>query len=92
VQSWYIAESLERAAWIAADQQRHHRAARLFGAAHVLRESMGAPMPLGDMPLHAPRLQEVKADLDEATFTVLWDEGRAMNLDQAVEYALSEDD
>jgi tetratricopeptide (TPR) repeat protein len=84
-------ESLERAAWIAADQGRHHRATRLFGAAAALRENIGAPMPLGDMPLHEPRLQAVKAALGEATFAALWDEGRAMSLDQAVEYALSDD-
>jgi predicted ATPase len=85
-------ESLERAAWIAADQNRHQHAARLLGAAMALRESMGMPFPLGDMPLHEPRLQAVKAALDEATFAALWEEGRAMSLDQAVTYALSEGD
>jgi hypothetical protein len=87
-----IPESLERCAWVAADQRFFCRAARLFGATAALRESIRAPLPLGDKPLYDPRLQAVKARLDETTFTTLWNEGGAMTIDQAVDYALSDSD
>jgi hypothetical protein len=32
----------------------------------------------------------VRAQLDEATFNAAWEEGRAMTLEQAIEYALGE--
>jgi hypothetical protein len=50
------------------------------------------PFPLGDKPLHEPRLHAVQAALDEATFTTLWNEGGAMTIAQAVAYALQENE
>jgi hypothetical protein len=85
-----IAESLECAAWIASDRHDHERAARLFGAATALRHQIGAPLPLGDQPLYRPRLQATEAALDSEVFASLQEEGRAMTLDEAVDYALSE--
>jgi tetratricopeptide (TPR) repeat protein len=85
-----IIESLERLAWIAADRQCHPRAARLFGAAAALRQQTGAVFPLGDMPLHEPRLQAVKVALGETTFASLWNEGQRMTFNQVVEYALTD--
>jgi hypothetical protein len=67
-------------------------AARLFGAAATWREKVGAVFPRGDERLYTPRLHATKATLGEATFTALWNEGRALSLEQAVAYALAEDD
>jgi hypothetical protein len=35
-------------------------------------------------------LQGARKQVDEATWTAAWEEGRAMNLDQAIAYALEE--
>ena len=85
-----VAESLDRAAWIAADLHDPLRAARLFGAATACHERLGAPIQLGDMPFQRARLEAVKASLSEAVFAARWAEGRAMSLDQAAAYALSD--
>jgi tetratricopeptide (TPR) repeat protein len=85
-----LTESLERCAWIAADTHQPQRAARLFGAAEVARERIGAPLPPGDKPMYDRHLARARADLDELAFDAAWVEGRAMTLDEAVEFALAE--
>jgi predicted ATPase len=85
-----ISESLERFAWIAADTHQPERAARLFGAADALRKWMGAPLPLGDKPLYDRYLEMAHAALDSDAFGQAWAEGAGMTLDQAVAYALAE--
>jgi predicted ATPase/DNA-binding XRE family transcriptional regulator len=84
-----LIESVERCAWIAAHQGPAQRAAHLFGAAEATRERIGVPLPLGDRPMYDRHLAWARADLDETTFDVAWAEGRAMTLEQAVDYALS---
>jgi len=37
-------------------------------------------------------LSTVRAQLDERIFTAAWAEGRAMTLEQAIAYALADDD
>ena len=57
------------------------RAGRLIGAAASMRESIGTTLtPAGQA--------EVDTALGEAAFAAAWDAGRAMTLDEAVEYAL----
>ena len=64
------------------------RAARLFGAAEALRETLGAPL----FPSHLNHYQQgvaaARAQLDDKTFAAAWAEGRAMTLEQAIAYAL----
>lgn len=67
------------------------RAARLAGATLTLEALVGRPpTPVGkgiqDVPLEAAR-----AVSDEATWETAWKEGVAMSLDDAIEYALSEE-
>ncbi len=83
-----LVESLERAAWLAADQQKSERAARLFGAAHALRQKMGAPQPAGDHAFHERALSITKAELGESAFNAAWAEGSSMSLESAAEFAL----
>jgi len=65
------------------------RAARLFGAAAALRESIGSVIDLVDQPEYERQIGIVQAHLDEATVTAAWAEGQAMTLEQAVNYALA---
>ncbi len=84
-----LAESLMVCACMSADWHQPQRAARLFGAAEHARERKGlASPPPGDMPIYDPHLERARADLDESVFDAAWMEGRAMTLEQAIEYAL----
>jgi hypothetical protein len=66
------------------------RAARYFGAEDGLLEAQGAiPKTPGDAAEDRERAA-VRAALDETTFTATWAEGRAMTLEEVVEYALAE--
>jgi predicted ATPase/DNA-binding CsgD family transcriptional regulator len=64
------------------------RAARLFGAAEVLREALGIPTDLFDRAEYARDVVVVRDQLDEADFAKAWAVGRAMPLDQAIAEAL----
>ena len=62
----------------------------MFGAAEVLGEAVGHLVPEEDA-LRAPYLVMVRSQLDEASWRAAWVEGRAMSMDQAIDYALSEE-
>lgn len=86
---YLIAESLEIAAELAAAQGDAARAARLLGAAGALRETMGAPLPLGlrtGVDRAAARARSLLAD---AAFHAALAGGAAMALDHAVAEALA---
>ncbi len=65
------------------------RAARLFGAAQSLREAAGAPLLPYDQPAHN-QYHTPEAQLRETGFDSVWAEGRAMTLEQAMDYALGQ--
>ena len=67
------------------------RAARMFGAAEGQRESVGAVLPLVDRLELDQNVSAVRGQLGTEAFAALWAEGRAMTLDQAIEYALKDD-
>ena len=66
------------------------RAARLFGAAEVLREHTGTPIPQSDRAFYDRSLQAIRARLEEKAFDTEWRIGRIMDLDQSVEYAMAQ--
>ncbi|MGH3144983.1 MAG: LuxR C-terminal-related transcriptional regulator, partial [Rubrobacter sp.] len=70
------------------------RAARLWGAAEALREQMGMSLSRFELAesSHERDLSSVRSTLSEASFDAAWTEGRAMSLEQAIEYALSEEE
>ena len=68
------------------------RAARLFGAAEALRESVCVPLPRVHCADYERDVAAARTQLDEATFAVAWAAGQAMTLEQAIAYALSEGD
>ena len=82
--------SLDGLACISAAEGACERAARLFGAAEVLGEAVGPLAPEEDA-LRAPYFVMARSQLDEASWQGTWEEGRAMSMDQAIEYALSEE-
>ena len=64
-------------------------AAHIWGAAERLREEVGAPLPPNER-LRYDRLVACArgAAGEDAAFNVAWQDGRAMTLEQAMEYAL----
>jgi predicted ATPase/class 3 adenylate cyclase len=84
---WGIAYLLEDIGGLAALQNQPERALRLIGAAEVLRESIGAALPPTEQAALARLLEPARQTLDEAATTSVMAEGRAMSLEQAIEYA-----
>jgi non-specific serine/threonine protein kinase len=66
------------------------RAARLWGAASVWRETMNEPLPLSYQKDFATSIAQARAQLGEKAYMSAWSEGRAMTMEQAVEYALED--
>ena len=85
-------ESLEGLACVAVTRGEAEQAARLFGAAEALREAVGYQHMPEEDALREPYLTAASSRLDEATWEATLAEGRTMELEEAVEYALSEDD
>ena len=82
-----ISTSLTGLATVAAAQGRPEPAAVLFGAAEALREALGIPPPPFIRDEYARQIARVRERLDEVSFSAAWQRGRAMNMDQAIEYA-----
>jgi predicted ATPase/serine/threonine protein kinase len=79
---------LEGLAEVACTQDTFERAARLFGAAEALREAIGSPLPVVERADYERNVRMARDGLNEATFTELWTEGRQMDMERAIAYAL----
>jgi predicted ATPase/DNA-binding SARP family transcriptional activator/DNA-binding CsgD family transcriptional regulator len=82
--------ALDALAGVCGQQGSVGRAARLWGAAEVLREASGLSQPPDDKRVLEPFLEAARSRLEKAAFQAAWEEGRAMTEEQAVAYALSE--
>jgi DNA-binding CsgD family transcriptional regulator len=81
-----LVECLEAMAAVAGARGQTRRAARLLGVTQAVRENIGAPLPPNERALLEPYLAHAR--LDEAAWDAAYAQGRAMGLDEAVEYAL----
>ena len=84
---------LEELAAIAASDDRLVQAARLWGAAEALlkRIEVTALPYAPDRSLYQRQVAAARARLDEEMWADAWEEGRAMTIERAVAYALSEE-
>jgi non-specific serine/threonine protein kinase len=88
-----IAASLSGLANVALALSEPHRAGRCWGAAERLREEIGAPLPPSERSSYDNKVAAARAaSNDDAAFELAWREGRAMTLEQAIEYALKKHD
>ncbi len=71
-----------------ASQGQPGRAARLFAAAEVLRGGIGYALPAHDRDEYAGTVTAIHATMGDVAFATAWAKGRAMTLEQAIEYAL----
>jgi predicted ATPase/DNA-binding CsgD family transcriptional regulator len=84
-----LAGHLHVSAVLAGLRGRADVAARLWGAAEALRESLGISLAPIETSYYTPLIDEARSRLDEASWEAAWAEGRAMPPGKAVEYALS---
>ena len=67
------------------------RAAAIWGAAERLQEEIGCPMVPSELPRHNQNVAAARAALaDDVAFDRAWQDGRAMTLEQTIEFALKE--
>ena len=85
-----IADSLHAFSGIAMAYGRAKRAARLLGAADALRETTGAALSPAYLSTHTPGVDRVRSKLGDEIFAEMLAQGRAMTLEQAIEYALAD--
>ena len=83
-----VASVLEALAETAGARKRFGLSTRLFGAADVLRETIGAPVPPCEHAERDRALASVRTHVGDEEFTRLRAEGRAMKLEEAFSRAL----
>jgi predicted ATPase/DNA-binding SARP family transcriptional activator/Tfp pilus assembly protein PilF len=86
-----IAHALEAFASLNAGENKHEKAARLWGAAERLNAEIGSPMMPSDQDELDRNVAKVRAALEEKDFAAAWEEGRTLTMEQAVEYAIESD-
>jgi predicted ATPase/class 3 adenylate cyclase len=84
-----LALHLAAFATLAVAQNQMKRAARLFGAAEGLMPSIRLAMPTVRTE-HEQAVSATRAALGEKAFGAVWNEGKKMNLEEVVAYALNE--
>jgi tetratricopeptide (TPR) repeat protein len=82
--------ALEILGGVAASRGGIRRAARLWGAVAGYRDATGAPWIPEERAMIEAHIDAARPRLEEATWREEWEKGRSMTLDQAVEYALEE--
>jgi hypothetical protein len=68
------------------------RAAQLWGAAQSLHEAKGIPRDPDFVAEADARISAVRIGMGEEEWEEAWRKGRAMTLDEAVSYALEEEE
>jgi predicted ATPase/DNA-binding CsgD family transcriptional regulator len=79
-----IASGLEGLASVVAFQGEPAWAARLWGAAAALRDSMGAPIAPIERAAYEQAVAAARVDLGEKAFATAWAEGRTLSSEQAL--------
>jgi predicted ATPase/class 3 adenylate cyclase len=84
-----VAHELECIAYILIRKEEPVRAAMLLGAAEALREAIDSVMTKREQVEYANEMESLRAGMDEAEFEQAWKKGRAMTMEQAIQFALS---
>ena len=83
------AEAIEGLAQLACAKEHYAQAGRLFGVAEKLRETLGFRYDRNERTHHEQGVASTRAALGEVALAAAWADGRAMTLEQAIEYALA---
>src|SRR5207302_6462528 len=87
-----IADALDAIAAAAGGQGHGEPAARLWGAAEYLRETIGMPASRQWRETYARSAVAARHALGEEVFAAAWEEGRALTMEQAIDLALEAPD
>jgi predicted ATPase/DNA-binding CsgD family transcriptional regulator len=87
-----VINALEGMVGLAGALREDIRTALLWGAAEAAREINGIALPPSERTLHEPYLASARSRLGEVAWRDALAEGRAMSLEGAAEYALSEEE
>jgi predicted ATPase/DNA-binding XRE family transcriptional regulator len=79
-----LAEAVEGLAGVAGARSQPQEAARLFGVASALRESVGAPLLPTDRSRYESMFAAAREQLGEESWSRAWDKGRASRVDEVV--------
>jgi predicted ATPase/class 3 adenylate cyclase/DNA-binding CsgD family transcriptional regulator len=82
-----IPDTLECLGTLAAEAGSHREAARLFGAAHAIRQRMGAVRFKVYDAAYEASVGAVRDALGEKDFDGAWAEGAALSIEEAIAYA-----
>ena len=86
-----VAHQLECFAFIAIAQNQFDRGVRLLGAAEAWRERGGTPMTPEELVSHQKQVAAAGERMDSELFDKTWAEGRALTMEQAIQYATEGD-
>ena len=84
-----IAHQLECFAFIAIAEEEPERAVKLFGAAEALRERINAEMQDLEYMEYDNAIMRIRSLFEDGEFALLWAQGRALTMEQAIQFALS---
>jgi non-specific serine/threonine protein kinase len=85
-----VHHDLEGLACLAGAKGEAERAARLWGAVQTLHETKGIPRDTDFLAEADARISAVRSSMGEEAWEEAWRKGRVMTLDEAVSYALEE--
>ena len=86
-----IADCFEGLAEVAVAEGQPVRAARLFGAAHWLRETIGTHLDALERPARERAVANARTALGEDAFAAAWAAGRTMTLEEAIVLTLEDE-
>ncbi len=89
-QTGAVAHQLECFGFVALAQDQIERALQLFAAADALREKGGTPMNPDEQVYFDGQLKGLRDELNSIQFDAIWSKGRAMTMEQAIEFAVDE--
>jgi len=84
-----VANMLENFAFIARAEGQPQRAARLLGAADAMREEIHIDMAAWEREEYDREMATLRASLPREAFAAEWAAGRALTLDEAVDFAVA---
>jgi non-specific serine/threonine protein kinase len=86
----HITLVLHTSAALAGSRGQPLRSARLWGAAEALREAMGTVFTPLELQTHGPYIAAARAQVEDAEWEAAWQKGRAMSMEEAIDYVLLE--
>ena len=76
--------------FLAIADEEPQRAVKLFSAADALRENAQLPMADYERIEYDQSMTQLRSMLAEKEFNALWAEGRAMTMNQAIQFAMDD--